>query len=183
MRQYCQGVHWKKIVFEWRERKHGNQMQWTTGTIFSIRHTMTNSSSKQQQLQQQQYSKTHFVHSSSRQVHTNNILVRSAAASGETAHHVYGTKRNGNSNNTQQREQRRQQHYVRTGIKLICPLLRRLTYFDTGTNKENNFYKKIKNSKEKMKHHPYSSHGTRQGDSKLPVHLTSKVLTWQMIRL
>ena len=119
MRQYHQGAHWKQIVFEWRDRKLCNQMQWTKATFFAIQHTMTNSSSKQQQLQQQQYSKTHFVHSSSRQVHTNNILVRSAAASGETAHHVYGTKRNGNSNNTQQREQRRQQHYVRTRINWL----------------------------------------------------------------
>ena len=30
MRQYCQGLHCKKNVFEWRERKHWNEMQWTT---------------------------------------------------------------------------------------------------------------------------------------------------------
>ena len=62
MRQYCQGVHWKKNVFEWREIKHWNQMQWTTGTNFAIWHTMTNSSSRQRQLQQQNISiATHYT--------------------------------------------------------------------------------------------------------------------------
>ena len=30
MRQYCQGVYWKEIAFEWRERKDWDQIQWTS---------------------------------------------------------------------------------------------------------------------------------------------------------
>ena len=64
MRQYCQGVHRKPIVFEGRGREHWNQMQWTTATNFA---TTTNSSSKQQQqLQQQQYVNTPQSSSSSK---------------------------------------------------------------------------------------------------------------------
>ena len=99
----------EKKRIEWRERTHWNQMQWTTATIFVIRHTMTNSSRKQQLLQQQQHSNT--LHSS-RQVYTltysyvvqqrtnstNFIIYQVQVLCCETAHRrclhgVYATKR------------------------------------------------------------------------------------------
>ena len=92
----------KKNLFEWRERKHWNQMQWTTATKFAIRHTLTTTSSKQQQLHQQQYSNT--LHSS-RQVYTNtysyvvqaySIIIKIDQVQVlccETAHDVHVTKR------------------------------------------------------------------------------------------
>ena len=164
-------------MLERRERKHWNQMQWTSATSFAIRHTMTNSSSKQQQLNSNigTYYRTAAteVHGRHIQIHTrtscssvwyNNFLSGQGTLLLNRTRCLQNKKRNNSKNNTQSSSGGSSTMYPhKTDFSIAQATPQSSSYIFLHRHKKREMSNNII---------PDSNHGQRgQRDSNLPVRL------------
>ena len=191
MRQYCQGVHWKYIVFEWKERKLWNQMQLTTAIKVAMRHTMTNSSTCSNSSIATQYRAAAAVHGGIYKY----IAVRCTAAYSviiiyqvqarccEPAHGGYVTKRETTAITTHRAAAAAEaaaapcMHIKLSSRSLRRHLNRRRTYFYTGTKKEGKCHTP------KTPSYPGFEPRTPRSKGQQPTCSPTQVHIWYFIRL